>query len=399
MSGPQPPWDQLADSREATMDLPRISELALARGEDGGSLGQAQPPPAEPAADSGLPGLVGWADSFPAPPEPPSQQGEPGEPEPARDPGPWPRPVDAPVRVSPADLRLRLERLPLGHPSSPYEDDGSRKPPPPRLRHLELPTMGDEPQPAGPPRPDPRPPRPDPRPAAAAATEVSGRAELAPALARPGPIEPRTGADGYWEWRGARLTAEQCRVADASYARYVAAEGRNVFGSYGRSGLTPAMRRIEAQLEHGRLAPETERYALRDGNVFRYRLAGLLSRYPGRDPGDLARQIADVVRYAYIFDPECYTAGTWQVHRRLRAHGFELEERRNGWAGPGRRGVTSRWHDPAHQLPFEVQFHTPESWSAPPGGGAGGEPGGSGAAEVLPPPGWTQISDYRIDLG
>jgi hypothetical protein len=37
-----------------------------------------------------------------------------------------------------ADFRQRLERLPYGHPSSPYHVDGERKPPPPRLRHLEL---------------------------------------------------------------------------------------------------------------------------------------------------------------------------------------------------------------------------------------------------------------------
>ena len=48
------------------------------------------------------------------------------------------RPTERPVPGSLADLRQRLERLPLGHPSSPYHVDGQRKPPPPRLRHLEL---------------------------------------------------------------------------------------------------------------------------------------------------------------------------------------------------------------------------------------------------------------------
>ena len=36
-----------------------------------------------------------------------------------------------PVR---AELKARLERLPLGHPSSPYNDDGSPKPPLPDLQ-------------------------------------------------------------------------------------------------------------------------------------------------------------------------------------------------------------------------------------------------------------------------
>src|ERR1022692_4889969 len=37
------------------------------------------------------------------------------------------------------DLTQRLERLPPGHPSSPYNDDGTRKPPVPRLADRELP--------------------------------------------------------------------------------------------------------------------------------------------------------------------------------------------------------------------------------------------------------------------
>src|SRR5580692_3467559 len=46
--------------------------------------------------------------------------------------------AERPAPGSLADLRQRLERLPYGHPSSPYHVDGERKPPPPRLRHLEL---------------------------------------------------------------------------------------------------------------------------------------------------------------------------------------------------------------------------------------------------------------------
>ena len=42
------------------------------------------------------------------------------------------------VRVRPDDLHARLERLPVNHPSSPYRDDGSRKPPPPDLSEYEL---------------------------------------------------------------------------------------------------------------------------------------------------------------------------------------------------------------------------------------------------------------------
>ena len=51
-----------------------------------------------------------------------------------------------------AQLRERMERLPHGHPSSPYNDDGCRKPPLPDLSQYELPIPGDpdyRPEPSG----------------------------------------------------------------------------------------------------------------------------------------------------------------------------------------------------------------------------------------------------------
>ena len=53
--------------------------------------------------------------------------------------------TDRPRPWSAEDLRQRLERLPGGHPSSPYHADGSRKPPPPDLRTLELPAPAEAP--------------------------------------------------------------------------------------------------------------------------------------------------------------------------------------------------------------------------------------------------------------
>ena len=60
-----------------------------------------------------------------------------------RRPDPPEGPVDRPARGSLTDLRQRLERLPPGHPSSPYHDDRSRKPPVIRLKDLELPLPGE----------------------------------------------------------------------------------------------------------------------------------------------------------------------------------------------------------------------------------------------------------------
>jgi hypothetical protein len=174
--------------------------------------------------------------------------------------------------------------------------------------------------------------------------------------------EPRTGADGSWEWNGRYLTPEERLIAENALSRCRVAEGRNVFGSYGHSGLTPAMRRVEAQLERGQLLPETENQALKSPDRFKERLADLILRHPDKSAEELSDEVHDGIRYAFIFDTEHYAEGTLQVHSRLKGNGFELEARWNGWESREYKGINSRWRDPAHDLVFEVQFHTAASW-------------------------------------
>jgi hypothetical protein len=178
------------------------------------------------------------------------------------------------------------------------------------------------------------------------------------------PDEPLTGADGSWQWKGRYLTPRECRVAEEALGRCRIAEGRNVFGGYGHSGLTPAMRRIEAQLEHGSLAPDTENSTLKSPDSFKKKLADLIMRHPDKSSEELSLEVPDGIRYAFIVEAEHYTEATLQAHSRLKGHGFDLEVRRNCWKGPGCKGINSRWRDPAHDLAFEVQFHTAESWDA-----------------------------------
>jgi hypothetical protein len=160
----------------------------------------------------------------------------------------------------------------------------------------------------------------------------------------------------------AGLTPEQESIADAALSRYKAADGRNVFGGYGESGLTPAMRRVEAHLPNGRLAPDSDQHSLKSPERYKDKLAALIARHPGIPAADLAAEIYDAARYAFVFEAPDYTDGTWLVHRRLKAQGFDLEARRNRWDTPELKGIRTRWRDPAHDLAFEVQFHTPASW-------------------------------------
>lgn len=243
-----------------------------------------------------------------------------------------PRKADRPPEVQPpqADLSARLERLPIGHPSSPYRDDGSRKLSPPDLANYELPL------------PD----------------ESDSAAETEPA------DRPRTNADGSWEWKGHKLSPDRSVIADDAIARRRDKEGRDVDGNYGDEGLTPAMRRIETQLEHGHLVEDTEKFALKDPDRFKEKFARLIERYPGADPNELAASIADGIRYTFICDFDYYTAEVETGHERLAEAGYERIETKPSWNSDQYKGVNSQWREPSDGVMFEVQFHTEESWDA-----------------------------------
>jgi len=174
----------------------------------------------------------------------------------------------------------------------------------------------------------------------------------------------RTEADGSWNWGSASLTPQQVGIAQEMHDRFRVAEGRNLFGSYGGSGVTATLRRVEAQLEHGRLAPDTEQYALLDRDRFMAGLAGLIKRRPGQPVEQLARQVTGALSYTFVFDAASYSAGTWLVHDALRSQGFQLEARKNDWNSTMNRCVVSIWLDPVHHLPVQVRFHTTASHEA-----------------------------------
>src|SRR5688572_2804557 len=64
---------------------------------------------------------------------------------------------------------------------------------------------------------------------------------------------PRVLSDGSWEWpaKDLRLNPADNAVADRALSERRSAEGRDMDSDYGDQGLTPAMRRIEADLDHG----------------------------------------------------------------------------------------------------------------------------------------------------
>src|SRR6202161_405768 len=128
-----------------------------------------------------------------------------------------------------------------------------------------------------------------------------------PDVSNPGQVE--LGGDGRWTWKGLELDRHANLIADQHLALRRAAEGRNEAGGYGERGITPAMRRIEAELEHGRLVPDTENFALKSPDRFKEKLAKLITLEPDVAPGDLAAKIHDGIRYTFLFPAEEYASG------------------------------------------------------------------------------------------
>jgi hypothetical protein len=240
-----------------------------------------------------------------------------------------PRETDRPPEAQPQqhDLDARLERLPIGHPSSPYRDDGSHKPAPPDLAQYELPLPADDPD-------------------------------------LPAADQARTAPDGSWDWKASHLTPDESRTGDEVLAECRTVEGRDRDGNYGERGLTPAMRQIEAQLEHGHLVADTEKFALKDPDRFKEKLADVIARNPDKSCRELANEIHDAIRYTFIFSSEAYSDGLWDAQGKVETAGYELEVRRNSWRGEEYKGINSRWLDPASGKRFEIQFHTQEGWDA-----------------------------------
>jgi hypothetical protein len=304
-----------------------------------------------------------------------------------------------------AQLQERMERLPPGHPSSPYNDDGSRKPPVPDPFKNDYPIPGD---------PDYRadaPSNAETGPTASSADNIndpSSAPDRSPDQELPAEDKDRTGKPDSQELKERRLS----QITDQAVGRCREAEGRDTDGNYGEQGLPPAMRRIEAQVDHGKLAPDAEKFALKSADRFKAKLAEMTNAEPDKSAEELAREIHDGIRYTFLLDPEHYATGVREVTSRLEESHFELGVRKNTWDNDEYKGVNTRWLDHESGLRFEVQFHTEQSWTVKQQTHSAyvkihetQTPAGERerlrayqrdiTSQVIPAPGWEEILDFR----
>jgi hypothetical protein len=178
------------------------------------------------------------------------------------------------------------------------------------------------------------------------------------------PDEPQLADDGLWKWKGLELDREVNRIADEGLAVRRDAEGRDEEGNYGERGITPVMRRVEAELAHGTLVPDTEKFALKSPDRFKEKLAKMISLEPDVAPSDLTAKIHDGIRYTFVFEDRFYSEGVRDAESRLTNKGYHLVWRKPSWSGEEYKGINSQWRDVGSGQLFEVQFHTPASWDA-----------------------------------
>ena len=324
---------------------------------------------------------------------------------------------DSPIRRaadSPADLRQRLNQFRDGHPSSPNHEDGSPREPAPDLSEFESApeTHEHEPSPSDhaagrvehaqdrpegtADHPEGQTERTDGQPEHAAsrgeaAEDQMGRAEHADSRAVRTDSQADNAADGNSEgWRAVlpRLQAlwqrhtqcwpaEQRTPVDRSTdepgswrgddGHYLNCE-ENLVTEHALDRVHKAepdvsrtMKAVETEVPGARLVGLEN--CLKGEDRFKEKVSAELRAKPERSIAQIDDYASDALRYTYQFDTDRYVDGYWNVCRELQQNGCEMEFSRNSWESTQYKGINTRWRTPANQI-YEVQFHTPDSFSA-----------------------------------
>jgi hypothetical protein len=310
-----------------------------------------------------------------------------------------------------------MERLPPGHPSSPYNDDGTRKPPVARPADRELPLPDEQAADANLDSPEPKEPgersldtndlterrvlasvEADGRDTAGQEThdgetntdeapsgsvkEREARAAEQPSPEAASP-DSRSWGDSLshftaqWERHKERWPQEQRPPVDRSTDepgswrgegdQYLNAEEHLVAG-HSLEHIRPIEEKVSAAVQEVREeVPDCDLVGLgnrlKGEERFKEKVSDELRGKPDRSIAEITERMPDTIRYTFQLDADRYTAGYWNIRDRLELSGSEHIMSRNSWDDPEYKGVNTRWLSPEGQV-FEVQFHTPESYQA-----------------------------------
>jgi hypothetical protein len=314
------------------------------------------------------------------------------------------------------DLTQRMERLPPGHPSSPYNDDGTRKPPVARPADRELPLPDEQAADANPDSPDAEEPSQrsvdtndlpeqemptleadgreavgqEVRDGETGANEApSGGVKEREAWVTEQPSPEATTPDSrswgdslshfkeQWEHHKERWPQEQRPPVDRSTDepgswrgegdQYLNAE-ENLVAGHSLESIRPIEEKVSATVQEVREeVPDCDLVGLgnrfKGEERFKEKVSDELQGKPDRSIAEITERMPDAIRYTFQLDADRYAAGYWNIRDRLELSGSEHIMSRNSWDDPEYKGVNTRWLSPEGQV-FEVQFHTPESYQA-----------------------------------
>lgn len=165
---------------------------------------------------------------------------------------------------------------------------------------------------------------------------------------------PQTHPDGSWSSGETRKLSPDQNLEATKACADIHDEGERV--------IFPAMRRVEAANPNRSLAGLE--HMLKKADRLKEKIADELLAKPSTPIRQALDAIADSVRFTYAYSSDRYADGVRVDIERLKAEGFELVKLKNLWTDDQYKGINSQWRRPQTGLPFEVQFHTPESLEA-----------------------------------
>ncbi|MCX5385667.1 hypothetical protein [Streptomyces sp. NBC_00083] len=169
-----------------------------------------------------------------------------------------------------------------------------------------------------------------------------------------GPGEPRGNLpDGSWEGpQGLHLDPHSNAAADQFMHHAATAE----------PGITDAVKSAADRVDHGKL--NGLEYRMKGEDSLKRKIATALHDDPMLRPEDALANVKDSLRYTVELPAKDYAHGVQQAVDDFRGRGFENVTFKNTWDSAGYKGINSTWRDPVSGQVFEVQFHTPESFTA-----------------------------------